>query len=353
MTIIALLTTLSSAAALFIIVNGKFSMEEIVGPIGVTLLWTATLARTLQLKRKQTKKLVNNILTFEKRILDSQDEDIIDIFTRYALRNVLISKIYTIGVALDFLTYGFLPLLQSNPTSTKKTLPIVLWMPFNEQEHFTVAYAITCFYGFTICLFVLSADIFSFGLIIFPLSQLEILQQIFRNFDKYAIKMRSQLNTSWSKARMATLKKCVNLHQEIIQYIKDYNDLFRTVTLFDAIQSSVQLSSIVLEVVMTGPTLTKLLEAASFASSTLIRLFIYYWYADDVLIQSTRITQALIDSNWHEQPIEIQKMMLFIIMRSNRQLKMDLGQFTNMSLNVFITIIRASYSYFTLVYGTN
>ncbi|XP_072380430.1 odorant receptor Or2-like [Diabrotica undecimpunctata] len=226
-------------------------------------------------------------------------------------------------------------------------------MPFNEQKHFTVAYVITCFYGLTICLFVLSADIFNFGLIIFPLSQLEILQQIIRNFDKYTIKMRSQLNTSWSKACLATLKKCVHLHQDIIQYIKDYNDLFRTVTLFDAIQSSVQLSSIVLEVVMTGPTFTKLLEAVSFASSTLIRLFIFYWYADDVLIQSTRITQALIESNWHEQPIKIQKMMLFIIMRSNRQLKMDLGQFTNMSLNVFITIIRASYSYFTLVYGTN
>ncbi|KAJ8976065.1 hypothetical protein NQ317_002540 [Molorchus minor] len=67
--------------------------------------------------------------------------------------------------------------------------------------------------------------------------------------------------------------------------------------------------------------------------------------------QSCDIGQALYANTWYEQPQKIKKMLIVMKMRCNRSLGLEIGPFAIMSLNIFIGILKATYSYMMLVYG--
>nr|QNH68034.1 odorant receptor 7 [Apriona germarii] len=82
----------------------------------------------------------------------------------------------------------------------------------------------------------------------------------------------------------------------------------------------------------------------------LFRLFINYWYANEIMVQSSEIGMALYKSKWYEESLKLQKMMIIMLMRCNKELCLEIGPFAVMTLATFIGILKATYTYMTIIY---
>ncbi|XP_037927130.1 odorant receptor 56a-like [Hermetia illucens] len=77
-------------------------------------------------------------------------------------------------------------------------------------------------------------------------------------------------------------------------------------------------------------------------------LWLYYWHANEISHKSNQITNALYSFNWYEVPLSLQKDVAIFMGASMKPIIMKSG-FIHMNTNSFVTILKTSYSYFTLL----
>nr|AUF73038.1 odorant receptor [Anoplophora chinensis] len=198
--------------------------------------------------------------------------------------------------------------------------------------------------------FISCADIFAFSLILFGVGQIKILKLILSNFQEYTMKIKNLLHCSQEEASYITLRECILKHQEIIEYIKEYNLVMKNIMVLDFLMSSMQLASIVLTLLVTKVTLINTVYSGQFAVCMFLRLLVYYWYANEIMVHGSEIGLALCNSNWYEESERVQKMMVIMLMRCNRELCLEIGPFAAMTLRTFLGILKATYSYITVIY---
>lgn len=68
--------------------------------------------------------------------------------------------------------------------------------------------------------------------------------------------------------------------------------------------------------------------------------------------ESMLIGFSLYDSPWYNYSISLKKYIIIMLTASERPLEIMIGEFTVMSLEVFQSMMNASYSYFNLLRST-
>nr|AUF73013.1 odorant receptor [Anoplophora chinensis] len=81
----------------------------------------------------------------------------------------------------------------------------------------------------------------------------------------------------------------------------------------------------------------------------LLRLTVYYWYANEIMVESIEISSAVYECEWYNEPHQVKQLMSLVILRANRPLGLDIGPFSTMTLNTFLGIIKTTYSYMTMM----
>ncbi|CAH1107871.1 unnamed protein product [Psylliodes chrysocephalus] len=233
-------------------------------------------------------------------------------------------------------TEEFDPVL--NKTVVVRIHAISTWFPFDETKHYYagVIFQIPLELVFTVTM--ISVDMFTHSLIIHPLTEIRILTHIFQNFDKYVSKVKIDCGYDDATASFATLRECILLHKRIIKYVDDYNLVMSNVTLFDYLQSSLEFATIILQLNGGKSKIYGLVFVVTGAAGILSRLFISYWYADQLTSEASDIAQALFESNWYEQTKEIKKIFSIIIMRCSKEIALFIGPFDKMSMRIFLAV---------------
>ncbi|CAH1163297.1 unnamed protein product [Phaedon cochleariae] len=124
----------------------------------------------------------------------------------------------------------------------------------------------------------------------------------------------------------------------------------RNIMVLDFLQSSIQLASIVIQLFVTEMNLPNVIFSGQFAFSMLIRLLLYYWYGNEITLQSSNIAIAIWNSKWYEESLKVKNLMLMMMMRCTRNLCLEIGPFNTMSLRTFLGILKATYSYMMVIY---
>nr|QXE93245.1 odorant receptor 19 [Eucryptorrhynchus brandti] len=239
----------------------------------------------------------------------------------------------------------------NNETVILKTLPLSTWWPINIQKHYWIAYCWNVFDGTLGSSFVINSDILTFSLIVFALSQLKILSYRLRQFN-YERKNIDNFRNCDAYFK-ETFLNLVKEHQKIIRYIDTFNQAMKYVMLFDFLQCSVQLATITLQLLVMEINAQNVFFVGEFMFTMIIRIVIYYFNANEVIFQSQALAMDLWQTNWYEQNAEVKKMMIFFMARAQRPLKFQIGPFGVMSLETFITILKATYSYMMLFINTS
>ncbi|XP_023312983.1 odorant receptor Or2-like, partial [Anoplophora glabripennis] len=116
----------------------------------------------------------------------------------------------------------------------------------------------------------------------------------------------------------------------------------KNIMVLDFLLSSVELASGVLTLLVTEMTLPNTIYSSQLAFSLFLRVLVYYWYANEIMVHGSEIGMALCNSNWYEESERVQKMMVIMLMRCNRELYLEIGPFAAMTLRTFLGVLKAT-----------
>ncbi|XP_026465415.1 odorant receptor 67c-like [Ctenocephalides felis] len=87
----------------------------------------------------------------------------------------------------------------------------------------------------------------------------------------------------------------------------------------------------------------------SYLGCMLWQLFLYCWNGNELLIQSWKTAEAAYACNWYNCSATFCDALRLMMLRCSRPIKMTAGSFIDLSLQTYVTIVKASYSFFTVM----
>ncbi|CAG9767383.1 unnamed protein product [Ceutorhynchus assimilis] len=295
------------------------NLEEILGNLCITLIYTVSMFRLKAFNSKKVKTLFLSIIETEEQIMNDSEDDVKKIYESFLKVNFIYNLLFFFNgwvVSVLYFVHPFLVTLPTmelnNQTVIVRILPLSTWWPIDVQKHYWLAYCWNIFDGTLGSSFVINSDMLTFTLIVFALSQLNILSHKLRKFTK---KQNFGKNDQFHRDQFVSL---IKEHQKIINYIDTFNDAMKNVMLFDFLQCSVQLATITLQ-----------------------------------LLVSQHLALDIWSTDWYVQRKDIKQMIWIFIARAQRPLQFLIGPFGSMSLQTFIAILKATYSYMMLFINTS
>ncbi|XP_068081843.1 odorant receptor 67c-like [Anabrus simplex] len=88
---------------------------------------------------------------------------------------------------------------------------------------------------------------------------------------------------------------------------------------------------------------------SAFLASEMLQLGMYCYFGDKIMTESEAVGTSAYSSPWYEGSLELKRSVRIIMTRSQRPSKVTMGKFMPLSLATFASILRGSYTYFTLL----
>ncbi|XP_060536003.1 odorant receptor 30a-like [Cylas formicarius] len=212
---------------------------------------------------------------------------------------------------------------------TEKPLPLRFWYPFDRNKHYVVALVdqgirptLSCF-----CASVTSACLNS--LAIFVRAQLKMLQYYFQYFHQR------------DEEAFVTLKKLCVRHQRLIKCTIEFSESLKYIALMDYTVCSATFALLVVQITIGKDVITSL-AVLSFIT---LQLITFSWNCNEIILQSTELTNALYESDWYDQNQNAKVLIHIMMMRCQRPLSVHMGWLGVMDLEAGISRLKLGYSY--------
>ncbi|KAL1506274.1 hypothetical protein ABEB36_005666 [Hypothenemus hampei] len=345
-----------------IVFSDQIDYEELSRNFVIIPIFTVTMVRNILIQTPRFAEMIRKILRTERILENAHDKEIREICRSHSIelnRNI---KIYLAMMIITEFSFISRPVLtpeieiqiNHNETLLVRELSLSLWLPFNQRDHFKGAYMFQIVYVIFVSCFETFGEFVLIAVIVFPIIQLKVLQHIFYNLEHYyMMMMKNHGFRTIDEAAFHTLKQCVDWHKEILNYVDEFNSLMSTCMFLDFIQSSLQIACVLIDMLTTKMVLMQFVAESGYLGILMFRLFLYYSYANDVIVMSQGLALAIYQSQWYEQSGQVKFMTFMLIMRNQKALNYKLGIFGYMSLNTYLSILHGAYSYVMLIYSVN
>ncbi|XP_026480259.1 odorant receptor 4-like [Ctenocephalides felis] len=159
------------------------------------------------------------------------------------------------------------------------------------------------------------------------------------HFRLLAQKMRTL--TSKSEHRLLDL-------QELRPCIEEHQKLIDPSILVNFIGSSIMICLSGFQITA-GVTIDELISYIIFLTTSLLQIYTLCSYGNQLIDTSSEIAWAAYDSPWTDASMEYKKSLQFMILRAQRQQTYTAMKFSTVSFESFGAVLKASFSYFTLL----
>ncbi|XP_026824269.1 uncharacterized protein LOC105278029 isoform X4 [Ooceraea biroi] len=144
----------------------------------------------------------------------------------------------------------------------------------------------------------------------------------------------------------------VDIHRKAMEIAKIFvDDMERS--LFIVTMSTVLCMSLNLYALSQGESPVQEIERTIGHLLLIIFLFTYMFIANyagqEITDSNNHIFLTVYNASWYLAPLQIQKLILFLLQRSNKAFTLNLGGLFTLSIECFASLINASVSYFTLM----
>lgn len=82
----------------------------------------------------------------------------------------------------------------------------------------------------------------------------------------------------------------------------------------------------------------RLARSVIFLVCLLGELFAFYWYANEITLQSAAVGDSVARSNWYKFPKPVEKALGLILLMSQKPCNLYVGRFYKMSLDTFVMV---------------
>ncbi|XP_058116774.1 odorant receptor 56a [Anopheles ziemanni] len=230
------------------------------------------------------------------------------------------------------------------------------WYPTSPgNDHFVEIYLIQLYIMYVGQLIVPSWHMFIVTLMIYGRIECNVLNHRVRSLARYhkvheaeGIPTKSgSFDPVDNPERRALIIDCVKRQSKLVAFTRELEQLTRAAVFLDFVVFSVLLCALLLEASITTSVVQMFIDICYITTMTTI-LFLYYWHANEINVCANQLSMSAYTSDWYRYDRTTNQMLQLFIMYSNRPLKMH-AFFITMSLDTFLAILRASYSYFTIL----
>ncbi|XP_061400980.1 odorant receptor 63a-like, partial [Musca vetustissima] len=147
--------------------------------------------------------------------------------------------------------------------------------------------------------------------------------------------------------RITYLQACIRLHQNILSFCSRLNILYRrpSIALFMTCCLVICLLTFKASVDL-GNNISDSIKVVLYLSAAFYELLIFCLNGQRITSESDLLPETIYNCLWYKENRNFQIMIQVMIMRTNHNIRMDVGGFARMSLVTLLTIVRSSVSYF-------
>nr|UTN00955.1 odorant receptor [Semanotus bifasciatus] len=156
-------------------------------------------------------------------------------------------------------------------------------------------------------------------------------------------------NNKFSETMLENLIVCITHHREIMRMAKNIENIHKTSVFVLFTGGAVTLCSCLFQLSMVTVGTTEFFMLLCYLLAMLTEQFIYCWFGNEVIYKSSLILQSAYNTPWLQCNIKFQKVLLQFMTQTYRPISLKAGGLFTMSILVYISILKTSYSYFTLL----
>ncbi|XP_077261627.1 odorant receptor 4-like [Temnothorax americanus] len=148
------------------------------------------------------------------------------------------------------------------------------------------------------------------------------------------------------------MAKIIRKHQSIINLSEKIENLYSYIALLQFTSNTLMICSLgflIVTAIGSPDASEKIVRSLLFYAVTNLEAFIFCFAGEYLSNKSKAIGNAAYNSAWYDMKAKDSRVLLFIILRSQRQLQLTAGKMAVLSLEYFTTIMKASGSYLSVL----
>ncbi|XP_018301271.1 odorant receptor 13a-like [Mycetomoellerius zeteki] len=237
--------------------------------------------------------------------------------------NAVVAVLYGLGdYVIRFVLFS------ENQNDTLRQLPIKMQFPFETQQSPTFEFLVVTLF---------------LHVVLHVSGQIDIMCHEFKNISK-----GSFLHGSYESFFGLLIEK----HNKIILFSKNIETLFSFIALMQVVWNTLViccLGFIIVISIYNETGIFVLLKTISGYLVVMIEAFVICFAGEYLSLKGKLIANAIYESLWYDMPSNENKIIVFILMRSQKRLTITAGKMMDMSLETFTGIMKASASYVSVL----
>ncbi|XP_031627368.1 putative odorant receptor 85e, partial [Contarinia nasturtii] len=142
---------------------------------------------------------------------------------------------------------------------------------------------------------------------------------------------------------------CIKHHQMLIEFVAMMEDFFSLFVLLKSFQSTFQICNLLFTFIKIEGTAKQYFNMTAYLILTLLDVFQLCYFGETLKQQSSHIGDALLRCEWYLCGGPFRRIASIILANCNQPLVMTGGKFFILGFSKFTSIMKASFSYFTLL----
>ncbi|KAG5331750.1 OR4 protein, partial [Acromyrmex charruanus] len=185
----------------------------------------------------------------------------------------------------------------------------------------------------------------SFTSILHTAGQIEIMRH-------WLMQLVPRRNEDKHKSVAATTSKIIQKHQKIISFSRNIEVLYSYIALLQFVSNTIMICSIgfvIVTAIGSPNAVEQIMKSVLFYTITNLEAFIFCYAGEYLNNKSKEIGVAAYNCEWYDLKSTESRILLFIILRSQKQLTLTVGKMMDLSLQAFTSIMNASGSYLSML----
>ncbi|KAI9589883.1 hypothetical protein GQX74_008051 [Glossina fuscipes] len=175
---------------------------------------------------------------------------------------------------------------------------------------------------------------------------------ILRTHVDLLLKRIKRLGLTVSKSHEETyeeLKLCIIDHKNIIEIYNIVSSII-SITIFVQFTITATILGITLiNILLFATNFASIVASCFYVLAVVVEIFPLCYYTQYLMDESNLLAEVVFHSNWAEQHLPYQKMLIFFMQRSQRVMEFTAGKLFPITLNSFLSIAKFSFSLYTFI----
>ncbi|XP_072948753.1 uncharacterized protein [Epargyreus clarus] len=238
-------------------------------------------------------------------------------------------------------------------SAEKNQLPLRAWYPYDTTKTpaYQLTYAHQCIALSVAACINVCLDTLVTTLISQCCCRLNLLSLTLRMLcDGLQVTKQGILSPTGEEVVAQRIRSSVQQHQAILKQVAQLQKFFSIPVL---VQFSVSMVIICVTAyqmaIVSIKSLVWLIGMVAYLAVMLLQVFIYCYRGNELVIESGKVAEAAYECPWYICSPRLRRCLLLVMRRSQRELKLKAGGLTELSLATFMGIVKASYTFFTVL----